>query len=180
MLELDQRLAKRGIISEPYDIRFLSLDEVENALALSSGDETTVSLRDIIKNRKLTRAGTTANWNPALSTEVSKTGNVFLKGTPASPGATIGEARIILSEAEFTKLKPGEILVCRATNPSWTPLFSIASAVVTDTGGPLSHAAIVAREYGIPAVLGTKTATGVMRPGYSYFVDGSRGHVREN
>jgi len=181
MLELDRRLLERGITTEPNDIRFLSLDEVESAIVSASTNEFNVSLRLTIEKRKRGWAGTTANWNSAASAELNNTtSSIVLKGTPASPGISVGEARVVLSESEFTKLRPGEILVCRATNPSWTPLFLIASAVVTDTGGPLSHAAIVTREYGIPAVLGTKNATGVMKNGQSYIVDGSKGEVREN
>jgi phosphoenolpyruvate synthase/pyruvate phosphate dikinase len=74
-------------------------------------------------------------------------------------------------------MKPGEILVAAITTPAWTPLFAMASAVVTDIGGPLSHGSIVAREYGIPAVLGTGVATKRIRSGQLISVDGSAGVV---
>ncbi len=77
----------------------------------------------------------------------------------------------------FAALEPGEVLVARITTPAWTPLFTRASAVVTDVGGPLSHSSIVAREYGIPAVLGTGSATGRIRTGQRVLVDGDRGTV---
>ncbi|MCH7523301.1 MAG: hypothetical protein IH920_05980, partial [Chloroflexi bacterium] len=76
------------------------------------------------------------------------------------------------------RLRSGEILVCPATMPPWTPLFGIASAVVTDHGGVLSHTAIVAREYQIPAIVGTKVATTLIRDGQTITVDGSAGTVK--
>lgn len=88
-----------------------------------------------------------------------------------------GPSRVIRSAEKFGELKKGEILVCPYTDPSWTPLFALASAVVADTGGPLSHAAIVAREYGIPAVLGTKIGTYNFKNGERLIVDGGKGIV---
>jgi pyruvate,water dikinase len=84
----------------------------------------------------------------------------------------------VLSLDEVDRLSPGEILVTYATAPPWTPLFGVASAVVTDVGGRLSHCAIVAREYGIPAVVGAKTATTRIYDGMRITVDGTRGIVR--
>jgi len=86
--------------------------------------------------------------------------------------------RIIHDLSEFGKLKQGEILVCKYTDPVWTPLFTIAKAVVSDTGGPLSHSAIVAREYNIPAVLGCGNATKVLSDGQEIIVNGDEGIVQ--
>ena len=80
--------------------------------------------------------------------------------------------------AEAGKVQPGDILVAPATMPAWTPLFATVAAVVTDAGGMLSHAAVVAREYNIPAVLGTGKATSVLRDGQTIEVDGDAGSVR--
>ncbi len=102
----------------------------------------------------------------------------MLNGNPASAGVITGVARVITSLDEAGRLKQGEILVCPATMPPWTPLFAIASAVVTDHGGILSHTAIVAREYRIPAVVGTKLATALIRDGQRVTVDGNEGFVR--
>ena len=85
---------------------------------------------------------------------------------------------MILTLEEVDKLAPGEILVTYATAPPWTPLFAVAGAVVTDSGGALSHCAIVAREYGIPAVTGTKTGTAAIEDGMLLPVDGTEGLVR--
>lgn len=83
----------------------------------------------------------------------------------------------MLGKEDFYKLKKGDILICNSTSPEWTPLFSLASAVVSNTGGALSHAAIVAREYGIPAVLGTGNATTKIHDGDIVCVDGTKGRV---
>jgi rifampicin phosphotransferase len=87
--------------------------------------------------------------------------------------------RVVRDVSEFGELRVGEVMVCPATNPAWTPLFQRAAAVVVDTGGQGSHAAIVAREYGIPAVMGTGTGTSVLRDGQRVTVDGDRGRVTE-
>ena len=100
-----------------------------------------------------------------------------LKGVSGSNGTAVGRVCIIHSPAEFYKMKKGDILVCELTDPEWTPLFSLASAVVADTGSSLSHAAIVAREFGIPAVLGVGFATTSFKDGQTIKVDGDRGTV---
>jgi pyruvate,water dikinase len=101
----------------------------------------------------------------------------LIKGIGASPGRVAGTARVICGPEEFALMKPGDILVAKITTPAWTPLFALASGVVTDVGGPLSHSSIVAREYGIPAVLGTGEATRRIRSGQRVTVDGSSGVV---
>jgi pyruvate,water dikinase len=88
-----------------------------------------------------------------------------------------GLVRVIRSSLEFGKLHSGEVLVAPYTNPAWTPLFQRAAAVVVDSGGATSHAAIVAREYGIPAVMGTTEGTQKLTDGQRVMVDGNRGHV---
>jgi pyruvate,water dikinase len=103
-------------------------------------------------------------------------GNV-IKGLGASPGKVTATARVLFSPEDFGKLKQGDVLVAVTTTPAWTPLFTLASAVVTDIGGPLSHSSIVAREYGIPAVLATGGATRRIRDGQTVTVDGGAGTV---
>ncbi|GAA4547519.1 PEP/pyruvate-binding domain-containing protein [Pseudonocardia xishanensis] len=100
-----------------------------------------------------------------------------LKGVPGSAGSVTAPARVVRGPADFAALAPGEVLVARMTTPAWTPLFARAAAVVTDIGGPLSHSSIVAREYGIPAVLGTGSATDRIRTGDRVRVDGDTGVV---
>ena len=100
-----------------------------------------------------------------------------LKGIAAAPGHYTGPARIVLSEEEFDKIQPGDVLVCPITSPVWSVLFPSIGALVTDTGGILSHPAIIAREYGIPAVVAAGNATALLRDGQMVTVDGDRGTV---
>lgn len=105
-----------------------------------------------------------------------KPGDV-IKGVGASSGKVTAPARLLAGPQDFGLMQPGEVLVARMTTPAWTSLFAMASAVVTDVGGPLSHSSIVAREYGIPAVLGTGVATQRLSSGQLVNVDGDAGTV---
>ncbi len=100
-----------------------------------------------------------------------------LTGTPGSHGTVTGTARIVRGPGDFARVRPGDILVCPFTDPAWTPLLRIAAGVVTETGGVLSHAAIVAREHAIPAVLGIPNATSRLRDDTVITVDGATGTV---
>ena len=100
-----------------------------------------------------------------------------VKGIGASEGQVNGKVCVVHSPAEFHKLEQGDILVCPYTDPEWTPLFALAAGVVVDTGGTLSHAAIVAREYKIPAVLATGDATLKLKDGDKVLVDAGTGSV---
>jgi pyruvate,water dikinase len=101
----------------------------------------------------------------------------IIKGTGASSGRVSAPARVLGGPQDFARMVPGDVLVARITTPAWTSLFAMASAVVTDVGGPLSHSSIVAREYGIPAVLGTGVATQRLSSGQRIRVDGDAGTV---
>jgi pyruvate,water dikinase len=100
-----------------------------------------------------------------------------LKGFGASPGVVEGAARVIHTVDEISRLKDGDILVCAVTAPSWAPIFGKIGAAVSDIGGTMSHAAIVAREYGLPAVVGTGDGTKRIKDGQRIRVDGSSGRV---
>jgi pyruvate,water dikinase len=103
--------------------------------------------------------------------------NGRLQGVAASAGRVTGTARVILDPREAARLKAGEILVAPSTNPAWSPLFLQAAGLVTEIGGTLSHGAILAREYGIPAVLNVRQATQRIRSGQTVLVDGYAGTV---
>jgi pyruvate,water dikinase len=101
-----------------------------------------------------------------------------LRGNAGSPGVARGVVKVVRSLAEASKIAPGDILIAETTAPPWTPLFATVAAVVTDTGGILSHSAVVAREYRIPAVVGAYNATETFRDGQMVEVDGNQGIVR--
>ena len=104
---------------------------------------------------------------------------ILVTGSPGSPGRATGPARLVHDVDDFAEVRRGDVLICRTTDPAWTPLFSVVAAVVTETGGMLSHAAIVAREIGIPAVVGAADALAVVPRGRPVVVDGARGTVSQ-
>jgi pyruvate,water dikinase len=120
--------------------------------------------------RAMAKAGIQSTTKPREADRV--------QGIAGSAGVVRGPARLIHSLAEAGKLQPGDVLVAEFTTPPWTPLFATAAAVVTDTGGVLQHGAVVAREYHIPAVVGTDYATSTFHDGQMVEVDGNAGSVR--
>lgn len=108
----------------------------------------------------------------------NQSGAEFLTGTPGGAGKIRGRAKVLLTAEGIHALAPGDVLVCEGTSPSWTPAFAKIAACVCDTGGSLSHAAVISREYGVPSVLGTAIATKLIREGDLVEVDGSKGEVR--
>jgi len=161
---LGDRFARSGHLADPHDVVHLRLDEIEQIV--TGGPPP----REVIYQRcsafGLLRRPSVAN-DPAA----------VLRGVGASPGTYEGVARVVVAPEAFDTLNPGEILVCEMTSPTWLPLLMVAGAVVADRGGILSHAAIVAREFGIPAVTGTGRATTWMVSGSRYLVDGGKGTV---
>ncbi len=194
-----RRLAADGLLAQPDDIFMLSLDEVR-ALIASPDLAGAMSERVSTRREELRHARTmtpppfigprppdapAGPSNPLVrgmgrfftpSPQQSEAPNQ-LKGAPASTGVVTGRARVARSLGEATALQPGEVLVAITTMPAWTPLFGIAAAVVTETGGPLSHCAVMAREYRIPAVVGAHGATRTIQSGQIVTVDGGRGVV---
>jgi len=171
-------LAERGLLDSPDDIFFLTLPEARRAVA-GADLRVTVAERRATYRRELARRhvprvllsdGTDAE------TLLPSSAAGGIHGTPASPGVARGVARVILSPAG-ARLEPGEVLVAPSTDPGWTPLFLTASALVMEMGGMMSHGAVVAREYGIPAVVGVPDATGRIASGARVVVDGSAGTV---
>lgn len=117
---------------------------------------------------------------PPLPPRTLAIGDASLIGTPGARGTVTGIARVLRGPSDFPRVRAGDIVVCPVTDPAWTPLFRIAAAVVTETGGTLSHAAIVAREHGIPAVLGVPHATSHILDGTRITVDGAGGTVTQD
>lgn len=174
--EAEARMVAAGALAGVGDAKFLTRDELFGWL----NGESSVDLLAVVRRRKQARPRAEAVWwgaSDAGSVAGSDEAGVLLTGAAGSPGRVGGPVRVVTSPEQFPDLAPGDVLVCRFTDPSWTPLFALAAAVVADTGGRLSHAAIVAREYGIPAVLGVGTATTALRDGQQVTVDGSRGLV---
>ncbi|WP_148883358.1 PEP/pyruvate-binding domain-containing protein [Thermococcus aciditolerans] len=182
LLTMGKRLVEAGVLEVPQDIFYLKLSEIEQIKKWPLSEDTAEELRALVSRRKEKWASLKDKpfIDPRLlyvqdTSEDAQ--RALLVGIPGSPGVAEGYARIIRDSSEFHKLRPGDVLVAPYTTPAWTPLFRLAVAVVVDTGGPLSHAAIVAREYGIPAVMGAGVATKVLKDGQYIRVDGNRGLV---
>jgi phosphohistidine swiveling domain-containing protein len=191
LLELGQRLARHGAIPAAADIFWLTGDETQNAAARLEGGLSVEPMADTITRRKQEHQAARRAVPPrmlpqmkvfgfdlaSLKAKRGRSKGASIKGVAASPGKASGVARILHGPQDFDKLKPGEVLVAPITTPAWTPLFALAAAIVTDVGGPLSHGSIVAREYGIPAVLGTGVATRRIQEGQTICVNGNEGTV---
>jgi rifampicin phosphotransferase len=182
-LELGKRMVNTGVIDQAEDILHLGLEEIEGlGQAWPPPLEARDMIRALVDQRQARRealAGTPMVDPRLLAVEPPPGTNqdILLHGSPGSPGLASGPARIVKDTSEFGKLRPGDILVAPMTNPAWTPLFQIAAGVVVDAGGAASHAAIVAREYGVPAVMGTLNGTQQLTDDQWIQVDGSHGLV---
>jgi pyruvate,water dikinase len=190
LMEFGRRLVDAGVLDAPADVFHLKMGELEQVDGTWPPPPPLAGeLRSVAAQRKSQRAALEAT--PLVDSRLLRRalpvpgalwagrGNVLLRGTPGSPGVAEGPVRVIRGGAEFGKLRPGEVLVAPLTYPAWTPLFQRAAAVVVDSGGAASHAAIVAREYGIPAVMATIDGTARLADGQRVRVDGEQGLVLE-
>ena len=174
--EIARRLHERGHLPSPDDVFYLT--EAEMRAWLLGQAPPLDEVKRLVRRRRATYGVVNGRWQKrAFKAGAGDGSKSELRGIGASSGVVRGRARIVRDASEFGRLKAGEILVCRYTNPAWTPLFTLAAGVVTDTGGAVSHAAIVAREYGLPAVLGASGATERIADGQEIIVDGTEGRV---
>ena len=186
LAELGCRLAGAGVFNRPEDIYWLEARAVEslaaaldqggrldsNAAAVEERKSKWQALRKIVPPNMLPKNPLLAKFAP----REDQRGDT-LKGSGASAGKVRARACVMRGPEDFSRMRPGDVIVAVVTTPAWTPLFARAAAVVTDIGGPLSHSSIVAREYGIPAVLGTGAATRRIRDGQMISVVGNAGTV---
>jgi pyruvate,water dikinase len=174
---IGRSLAARGTLHDPDDVMFLTADELLGGLP--------AQLAAVVADRRRQHAEF-ARWTlpntwqgmptPTLLTD-RPTDRTTITGYAASPGLVEGPARVVRDAAGCDDLLEGEILVCPTTDPAWVSAFYLASALVVDVGGPSSHAAIVARELGVPAVVGTEHGTASIHTGDRLRVDGASGTV---
>jgi pyruvate,water dikinase len=186
---IGEALVAQGALAQPDDVFFLTRSEVLSALA---GERLapTVNVAERRATRELQARLVPPNFVGQVSRAMGSIPGAFARmvgaarsekalvsGSPASAGRATGAVRVIRGPDDFGDLLPGEVLVAPLTAPAWTPLFTRAAAVVTDVGSAASHASIIAREYGIPAVVGCGDATARLRTGMRVTVDGSTGNV---
>ncbi len=187
LLECGARLVEQGVITRADDLFFLHMAELK---ALAAGERSGEDWQALIEERRavyqreqrrrrvprMILSDGTAFYE-GLTTETREgDSEQALQGSPVSPGIVEGKVRVVF-DPQQTRLAPGEILVCPATDPAWTPLFLSAGGLVMEVGGMMTHGSVVAREYGIPAVVGVKQATTRLKDGQRVRVDGGSGRV---
>ena len=180
LLDEAERLLRDGVLSEKEDIFYLTFQELRDVVRTRHVDA------ELIRQRKDEFRSHQALTPPRVLTSDGETLNGSYRreglppGTlvalPVSAGIVEGRARVILNLAE-AELEPGDILVTAFTDPSWTPLFVAIKGLVTEVGGLMTHGAVIAREYGLPAVVGVEHATRLIRDGQRIRVNGTDGYV---
>ena len=195
LIAIGRKLVEAGRLARPDDVMFLRYNE----LRMLIGDATAVDAAAIVAKRRAERTaaakvhprnwiGTATasqlafpylvNWGyPERFYQEQSADQRLVSGIAASPGVVEGIARVVMTVDEFDDVAEGDILVCQMTNPAWVVLFTKIAGLVTDTGGTTSHPAVLAREFGIPAVIGTSVATRRIATGDRIRVDGSAGLV---
>jgi len=203
-LAAGSRFARDGRLHLPDDVVYMEIDEVHAALLGSPIDPTTIERRKAehrwaLANPSPRRMGPAAGDPPGADlfpaavrpivgafmwatshlffTAPRKTDDGSLRGLGASAGVVEGTARVVRSHADFDRIHHGDIVVCPSTMASWSSIFSVIAGLVTEVGGPLSHPGTLAREYGLPAVLGVTDATSLIEDGRRIRIDGSKGTV---
>ena len=187
-LRAGARLTRDGVLDRPEDVFFLDRGEVAELLGDPIDHRSIVAERREVHERQRRSApprvvgkaadppsGPADRFDGAV---IESSEADVLRGTGASAGQVRGPARVVLTSAEFDRVRPGDVIVCPSSNPSWVPVFTIAGGLVTNTGGVLSHAAVVAREFGLPAVVGARGATSRILDGQLIEIDGTAGTVR--
>ena len=187
LLKSGAEFIQAGELEQADDLCFLSLDEIAafanrewrdwHALIAAHRETYRVELRRRQVPRLLLSDGCAFYEGISTSAGNAAAGSAtVLTGSPVSPGSSEGKVRVVLDPRQ-AHLESGEILVCPGTDPSWTPLFLSAAGLVMETGGMMTHGAVVAREYGIPAIVGVDQATLRLHTGQRIRIDGSTGRI---
>jgi pyruvate,water dikinase len=176
-----------GVLDQPDDVFYLYRDEIADLVLRPESRRQLVAERREEHRRNLARTAPTVVGKPLVDLGVTSrfdqdrviaTDVSDLKGIGASAGVVRGRARIVLREDDFASVTLGDIVIAPSASPSWVSIFPIAGGLVTNTGGALSHAAVVAREFGLPAVVGAAGATTLILAGQELEIDGTAGTVR--
>lgn len=182
LLRIGADMASAGTIADAEDVFFLDFDEIRVGLRGADLHGLVADRRRLydieLRRRRIPRLLLSDGTDVEAAMMAKSPASGALTGTPASAGTATGRVRVILDPVG-AHLEPGDILVAPSTDPGWTPLFLTAGALVMEMGGVISHGAVVAREYGIPAVVGVPDATTRLRTGQTVTVDGAAGTIRE-
>lgn len=181
---LGERLCQRGVLTEPMEVFFAHQDQLTAAISADSATawqalgaavrvQKAAYLADRARKPEWVLAAAPAPLSVAGAAPADE-----LRGLAGSPGCAEGPVHLVLSPADFATFPKGSVLVARTTNPTWTPLFYTAVAIITESGGPLSHGAVTAREMGLPAVMSVRESLSRLRNGQRVRVDGTAGRVQ--
>jgi pyruvate,water dikinase len=180
LLAAGRQLVDEGVLARPDDIFFLHLPELKS---LAGGQrqgwlEIVAGRREryVREQQRQRLPRLLLNDGTTLYEYTRATNGADISGTPVSPGVVVGPVHVVL-DPHTAKLAHGDILVCPGTDPAWTPLFLAAGGLITEVGGLMTHGSVVAREYGIPAVVGVPGATTRLKTGQSIRLDGSTGRI---
>jgi len=195
LMEVGRKLVEAGRLDQPDDVMFLRYNELRSLI----GSATALDARGIVAGARQEReaaarlqprdwVGTVTpsqlafpyliNWGyPDRFYQTQSEDQRIITGIGGSAGVIEGNARVVRTVDEFDEVRDGDILVCQMTNPAWVVLFTKIAGLVTDTGGTTSHPAVLAREFGIPAVIGTSVATQRIATGDRIRIDGTAGRV---
>lgn len=194
-LELGRRMADAGSLATAGDVFYLTGDELEQVVSAGIKDRPMPELIRLAESRRALRQQRKRMQQPAAipgenklawlkgggksfdTIKVNEDNAGVISGFAVSPGTVTGTVSLVMSPEEFDRMQPDTILVCPLTTPAWTQLFPYATGLVTDIGSITAHGSIVAREYGIPAVLGTGNGTRLIKHGQTITVDGDNGIV---
>jgi pyruvate,water dikinase len=179
VMEEANQLTQAGVLEKPEEIIWFSLQELKEIIDVGHVDR-----KEILRRRDKFLQDAKRNPPRVMSSDgeiitakqTAETPSGSLTGSPVSSGIVEGRARVVL-KLEEEKMAKGDILVAPYTDPAWTALFPLAAGLVTEAGGLMTHGAVVAREYGIPAVVGVENATNVIPDGAHIRVDGTRGII---
>jgi pyruvate,water dikinase len=176
---LGARLQIMGVLDEPMDVFFAHYESLGAAVAANSPAQWRALGEDIRREKQayLEHRGAAPPWTIGAAAEAPPREEGGLAGLPGSPGAASGPVFKVHGSDDFPDFPRGAVLVARTTNPAWTPLFYKAVAVVTESGGPLSHGAVTAREIGLPAVMSVRGVLSALENGQRVRVDGTAGRV---
>ncbi|MEM2087815.1 MAG: PEP/pyruvate-binding domain-containing protein [Thermoproteota archaeon] len=183
-LEIGKILKSRGVLQDPQEVFFLTKREIKRLASEQIAPDELVGVRLLVNNRKQEFLKY-ENTTPAKFIQGSREFNdpppgfgMVFKGIPASQGILTAPVRVLKSIEDVWQVRTGEILVVPRTDPGWTPVFCKIGGLITETGGMLSHGAVVSREYGIPAVTNVQNACRVFKTGQTVTIDGNSGLIR--
>jgi pyruvate,water dikinase len=172
-------LQARGIITEAMDVFFARAEQLSETIRLNDVESWRCLADSIVREKQAyqNHRQHSPEWELGKSQVYSAKDEDFV-GLPGSPGIASGPVHKVLSQDDFADFPANAVLVARTTNPAWTPLFYKAAAVITESGGPLSHGAVTAREVGLPAVMSVRGVLDALANGDKVTVDGTAGRVR--